>query len=180
MPATAHEVIARYLDDAVAAERSVASQLRDLAADGDDDEVRQLLSDAAAQSEKRAEDLEARKDHGGPNALKTIAASLFANVSHTPQIGHLTEERILQNLITGYTMTMSVCGMYRALRAAAAEAGDSAAESFAAEAISSGSSVAGKLFHLIPTRAIIAYNMLTVTEIDLSVETKYGESSWTG
>lgn len=179
MPATEHDIIRRYIEDAIAAERNLASQLRDFASDGDDEDVTTLLSAAATQSDTAADALTSMLGNE-PGALKDLAAKALSSLPRAGQLGHIQEERILQNLIAGYTITSSACGMYCALQAAALRAGNGQLEQFAGESIEKNRTLAGSIFHLIPTRAKIAYNMLTVEEIDPSVDTKYGESSWTG
>lgn len=179
MPTT-QEVITRYLVDVVAAERAMSSQLHDLAQEGDDEDVRLLLTEAADECRLHADAWVALLNEGDPGGLKTAAANAGATLSRLAQIGHIQEERIVQNLIAGYAIKLSACGMYHALSAAARIAGMTSVSHRADDAIEQYQATAHKIFHLIPTRAIIAYNMLTVSEIDLAIDTKYGERSWTG
>jgi ferritin-like metal-binding protein YciE len=178
VPTNRNEPLSRYLEDAIATERSVESQLNSVASEGDDDDVKTLLAEAANQARVYADRLAA--EFGEPNAstLKTAAANAIAAMPRLAQAGHIQEERTVQNLIAAYTMQMAACGMYRAIEAAAGVAGTASLAQFAVEASAAKSRLAAKLFHLIPTRSIIVYNMLTVSEIDPSVETKYRQASW--
>lgn len=156
----------------------MASQLRGLSRDGDDEDVRNLLLEAAKESEARAETLASRLGDDAPSALKNAVANTFSSLPATAQSGHIEEERIVQNLIAGFTMLQASCGMYRALESAAASLGDGQVTELALSATERNTRLATQMFHLVPTRSIIAYNMLTVSEIDPSVNTKYGETSW--
>jgi ferritin-like metal-binding protein YciE len=182
MPATEtyQQFIDRYLQDIIAAERGLASQLEELASDtGDDEEVRIALVESAEQARVHADDVAARLD-GDSATVKDEASRPFASMSKLAHLGHIQEERIVQNLIAGYTAQMAACGNYCALQASATAAADATTARLAAQCIAGKQKLAERLFHFIPTRAIIAYNMLTVNEIDLAIETKYGERSWTG
>jgi hypothetical protein len=82
--------------------------------------------------------------------------------------------------MAAYSMEMSACGVYRALAAITAGVRDGRIVQMAETFETENRSLAERLFHLIPTRSIIVYNMLTLTEVDPAVETKYREASWTG
>lgn len=179
-PETYQQTIDRYLQDIIAAERGLASQLDELASDtGDDDEVRTALADSAEQSRVHADAVAAHLN-GDVEQTKEGASRLFASMSRLAQLGHIQEERVVQNLIAGYSILMSSRAMYYALQASAKAASDAVIAQLASDCMSAKQNLAERLFHLISTRAIIAYNMLTVNEIDLSIDTKYGERSWTG
>lgn len=174
-----NEAISRYLEDAIAAERGVESQLQSMASDGDDDDVKGLLADGARLAHAQGERLAARFAESDVTvSVKTVTASALAGMQRVAQLGHIQEERTVQNLIAGYSMQMAGCGMYHALEAAARTAGDASTAEIAAHARAEKQALAAKLFHLIPTRSIIVYNMLTVAEVDPSVETKYRQASW--
>ena len=167
MAETRDQVVQRYIQDVIAAEHAIEAQLRSFAADSDDDDdVRALMIVAADASRDAAA---AFRDAGG--GAKNIAAETLAGMPRAAQVGHIREERIVQNLIAAYTHQMSRAGMYHALR-------NTINLPQAEQAITAAQDMAARLFHLIPTRSIIAYNMLTVTEVDPAVETKYREASW--
>lgn len=180
MPEEQNQLILRYLDDAIAAERSSQSQYRTFASDGDDEEVKALFAACAQRAEAAGNHLTtlltAKEAH--PSTAKTLAANALASMPRAAQLGHISEERTVQNLIAAYTLEKGLAGMYRSLAAAAQAAGHSAVAQVASESLDAADDLAGRLFHLIPTRSIIAYNMLTLTEVDPAVETKYRESSW--
>jgi rubrerythrin len=180
VPADTQTILNRYMEDAIAAERGMQSQLESFASDGDDDDVKALFAEGARQAQSNADELTARIAGENPSAIKSAAGAAVSGLQRTAEFLHIQEERTVQHLIAAYSMEMSATGMYLALESVAKAANDIRTSQLAADAGLSASQLAAKLFHLIPTRSIIAYNMLTVTEIDPSVETKYREASWTG
>jgi len=93
----------------------------------------------------------------------------------TPKLaesGGLLEERTLQNLIVAFTTKKAESAMYEALAATAEAAGDAATARLARGSQKEEAAAAEQLWHFLPSRSKIAYNMLTVTEVDPSVETK--------
>ncbi len=167
-----------YLQDAVAAEKTFEAQLRDFAGfNGDDDEVQSLFAAHADETRVQRERLVARLGEIGGD-VSSAKASLAAVLSMAPQIaqaGHAKEERTVQNLIIAYTIKAGECAMYESLACVARAARDRRTEALAREIQSQERRAAEKIFHLLPSRSKIAFNMLTLTEIDPSVETKIAD-----
>jgi len=163
-----------HVEDAIAAEKHLETRLRDFASGCDDDEIKETFFAYAGKAHEHHEKLvELFHPADAPSNGKTLAARLFGPVPVSTQTGFIQEERPVQYLIVAYTSAAAAAALYETL---VAPDGDrfSLGPVFQADH----AHMAEKLFHLIPTRSIIAYNMLTVAEIDPSVETKVGEASW--
>ncbi len=174
LPATQVELIKRYLEDAIAAERTFETQLRGFANEGDDEDVRTLFATHAEETRVQHQRLTARLEElgGSPSVAKSFLAHLFALTPKTAQLGHNPDERIAQNLMMAYSVESGEQAMYQALIAVADAAGDSFTSSLAREIQQQETSTAEKIWHLIPTRAKIAFNMLTAQEVDPAVVTR--------
>jgi hypothetical protein len=171
---TALEVIAQYLNQAIAAERSFESQFRSCAKDGDDLEVQTFFAASAERASLNAHALGARlsalnaTEHGSSRILD----DLLAMAPKLSQTGHIAEERIAQNLMQGFALSKSACAMYLALESAARAAGDEQTAELARRLGSEAEVAAGQFWHFLPSRSKIAYNVCTAGEIDPAVETR--------
>ncbi len=174
MPETASEVIKRYLDDAIAVEKSFESQLRSFAGEGDDAEVQGLFAQHADETQQQYQRLTARLQElgGSPSGSKSALAHVFSFTPRVMQAAHQVDERLAQNLIVAFSVENSEYAMYEALIAVARHAGDTATEVLARDIQAQEKATADKVWHFIPTRAKIAYNVLTAGEIDPAVETR--------
>jgi ferritin-like metal-binding protein YciE len=168
------DVIRRYLQDALAAEESFETQLRGFAQEGDDAEVRELFSahaeETRAQSARLTERLRALG--GTPSAAKSFFAHLFSLTPKSVQLGHEQDERVAQSLIIAYAIEKSECAMYEALATAAVAAGDEVTEKLARGIQAQERETADKIWRFIPSRAKIAFNVLTAGEVNPAIETK--------
>lgn len=174
MGETSTEVVRRYLEDAIAAEKSFESQYENFAKEGDDEEVLAAFRAHAAETRTQYERLVAHLEGlgGSASSAKSFMAHLFGPQPKSPLSGHGQEERTVQNLITAFTIEGGECAMYETLAAIAMAAGDSATESLAREIQAEEKQAAEKFWQFIPTRSKIALNVLTLSEIDPAVETK--------
>jgi ferritin-like metal-binding protein YciE len=174
MPETSTSVIRRYLEDAIAAERSFETQLRAFAKEADDDEVMTAFAAHADETKLQLERLTARLDNlgGSPSTAKSFLAHLFALTPKTAQIGHQQEERTTQNLIIAYTVESSENAMYEALQAVAEAAGDVETQRLAQQIQREEQAAAAKFWGFLRSRAKIAFNLLTATETDPTLNTR--------
>jgi len=174
MPHTSTDVIRRYLEDAIAAEKSFETQLQGFAREGDDEDVRSAFATHAEETRGQYTRLTARLQElgGSPSTAKSFLAHVFGLAPKSAQVGHAPEERITQNLIMAFTVENSECAMYEALAAAAEAAGDTATEALAREIQAEERQTADKVWGFIATRAKIAFNLLTAAETDPSVNTR--------
>lgn len=174
MPQTSNDVMRRYLEDAIAAEKGFETQLQGFAREGDDDEVKALFATHAEETRRQYGRLTARLHElgGSPSTAKSFLAHVFGLAPKPAQVGHQPQERTTQKLITAFAVENSECAMYEALSAAAEAAGDDATEALAREIQAEEKQTADKVWRFIASRAKIAFNLLTVAETDPSVNTK--------
>ncbi|MGA8026785.1 MAG: DUF892 family protein [Bryobacteraceae bacterium] len=174
MAESSDDLIRRYLEDAIAAEKSFETQLREFAAEGDDDEVQSAFAFHADQTRRQYERLAARLEQigGALSNGKNSIAQLFARASQVVQSGRVPEERTAHNLISAFSIENGECAMYEALACLANAVGDAETEMLAREIQTEERNTAEKLARFIPSRSKIAFNMLTVSEVDPAVETR--------
>lgn len=171
------EPIRQYLRDAIAAEKAFEDQLRSFANDVvDDQEVQFVFADHADETRVQADRLAARLVSLGTEEEpgKTVLATLLNLAPKFAQAGHTAEERLVQNLIAAYCIECGERAMYEALAHVAREAGDPVTEALAREIQEEEQRAAEKIFHFLPTRSKIAFNVLTADEVDPAVVTKAG------
>ncbi|HEX4772500.1 MAG TPA: ferritin-like domain-containing protein [Bryobacteraceae bacterium] len=174
---TGHAAILHYLEDALAAEKGAEAQLRAFAAEGDDDDVKQSFAAHAEESQVQSQHLAKRLEELGGDPQ--VSARNLASPPPVLPMALAAEERMVQNLLAAYTEEATECAMYQVLIDIARGAGDEATVDLARIIQAEAHRAADKFWSFIPSRSIIAYNILTIGEIDPSVETKVGEVSWT-
>ena len=174
MAEPAAQLLTRYLDDAISAERSFETQLRSFAEQGDDDEVQAAFRTHAGQTRTHYERLTHRLEElgGTPSAVKMGMGEVYFVAPKLSLAGQVAEDRIVENLISAVTMETGACAMYQALATVASAAGDSATERLAREIQSEERQTADLLFRFIPSRSKIAFNVVTPHEIDPAIDTK--------
>jgi len=157
------EIIKRYLEDAIAAERTFESQLRGMATEGSEERVKQAFADHADETRSQYERLEARlRELGGsPSTMKSVLAHMFAFPPKAAQLGHEEEERSTQNLIIAYTVESSEIAMYEALATVAAASGDTATERLAGQIQMEEERTREKIWQVLATCARAAFEALT-------------------
>jgi ferritin-like metal-binding protein YciE len=123
---SSREIIIRYLQDAIAAERNFESQLRTFAKIGDQPDVKRLFEQHAEETKRQHERLTARLSALGesPSMMKSFLAHLFGMAPATAEMGHEASEKVVQNLVIAYAVEHSEVAMYEALSVVAATAGD--------------------------------------------------------
>ena len=170
------ELICQYLVDAIAAEKAFEERLRSFAQEGDDDEVQLTFAEHAEATRLQIDRLAKRLAGLGEekSSAKSGLASFLALAPAIAQAGHIVEERLVQNLITAFCVETGECAMYEALALVAHAAGDHVTEGLAREIQAEEQRTADKIFHFLPSRSKIAFNVLTADEIDPAVETKVG------
>jgi ferritin-like metal-binding protein YciE len=172
---TGAEIVRQYLQDAIAAESSIESQLRSFAHEGGDDfEVQSLFFEHAAETSRQIERLAARLHElgGVSSGAKSSLAHFFSSAPRLAEITHRPEERLVQNLIAAFCVENGERSMYEALATVARIAGDATTEAMVREIAAEETATAEKIWHFLPSRSKIAFNMLTLGEVDPSVETK--------
>jgi ferritin-like metal-binding protein YciE len=172
------ELVRRYLQDAIAAEKSFEAQFRSFSAEGDDSEVSAAFGRHAQETRSHHERLTTRLEElgGNPSLAKGLLAQVFALAPRSAQVPHREEERIAQNLIAAFSIEAGECAMYEALACIANRAGDSTTESLARQIQAEEKQMASIVWRFIPSRAKIAFNVVTAGEVDPAVETRAGEN----
>jgi ferritin-like metal-binding protein YciE len=162
MAETSVDVIKRYLQDAIAAEKSFETQLQGFANEGDDAPAKAAFHEHALQTKQQYERLTARLEAlgGKPSGAKSLLAHIFAVSPKTAQIGHEEEERTTQNLIMAYAVENSEIAMYEALATIAEAAGDTQTATLARDIQAEEKVAAEKVWHLLPTCAVQSFQRL--------------------
>jgi len=173
------ELVRQYLVECIAVERANYSRLHEFALSAiDDEEVQGLLSGYEDQTARQLELLAARLGALGGGEISHGEGILEATVHLGPNLAesdHIPEERILHSLIATYTAASGDFAAYEALATMAVAAGDPETEVLARQIQAEHKVVAENLWHLLPSRSKIAFNMLTVSEVDPAVETKMAD-----
>ena len=120
-------IIQKYLEDAIAAEKSFEKQLTGFADEASLPQARELFEIHAGETRLQYESLTARLEAlgGSLSTAKTFLANLFNMSPKMAQLGHQPEERTTQDLIMAYAVENAEVAMYEALSIAAETAGDS-------------------------------------------------------
>jgi ferritin-like metal-binding protein YciE len=171
---TGADLVRGYLEDAIAAEKSSESQLSGFAQEGDDADVQSAFlfhaDETRTQSERLIERLQALG--GTASSAGNLFSHLFELAPKPVQLGDGPEARVVQNLMLAFAIEKSECAMYEAFANVAAAAGDDITERLARDIQAQEAAAADRLWRFIPTRAKIAFNVLTAGEIDPAIETK--------
>ncbi|MDQ2711207.1 MAG: ferritin-like domain-containing protein [Acidobacteriota bacterium] len=163
MAETSAGVVRRYLEDAIAAERSFETQLQGFAKEGDNAAAKQAFHQHALETKNQYERLTVRLESlgGSPSGAKSLLAHIFGLSPKTAQIGHEKEERTTQNLMMAFAVENSELAMYEALASVAEAAGDSDTFALARSIQKEEKATAEKIWQLLPDAALEAYGRLT-------------------
>ncbi len=175
MPDTSIEVIRDSLQEAATAAASLASQLRAFSKEGDDEEVQSMFALHADKTGTQHGRLAGRLEQLGGSAVGENGGS--GSLAPEPaQSAHLPEEHIARNLIAAFSLEHGALARYEALAAIAHAAGDTTTETLGREIQAEEKETAEIIWRLIPSRVKIAFNMLTVGELDPSIETRAADN----
>ncbi len=173
MAETSVDVIKRYLEDAIAAEKSFETQLKGFSEEGDNSAAQTAFRQHAVETKRQYERLTARLEAlgGGPSSAKSFLAHLFSMAPKTAQIGHEKEERTTQNLMMAFAVENSELAMYEALATVAEAAGDATTAMLAREIQAEEKATAEKVWRLLPSAAIEAFDRVTAGSGDAAMPT---------
>ncbi|HVW08499.1 MAG TPA: DUF892 family protein [Bryobacteraceae bacterium] len=154
--------IRRYLEDAIAAEKSFETQLRGFARDSEFAEVNAVFLSHADETKGQYERLTARLHElgGEPSGAKSILAHVFNAAPGAAQLGHTAEERVTQDLIMAYAVENAEIAMYESMAITASTFGDHDTERLARDIQSQEKAAAGKVWKLIEPVAGEAFTRL--------------------
>ncbi len=163
MAETSTDVIKRYLEDAIAAEKSFETQLQGFANEGDDPVAKAAFHQHALETRNQHTRLTARLEAlgGSTSGAKSFLAHLFGLSPKAAQLGHDSEERTTQNLMIAYAVENSEMAMYESLATAAEAAGDTQTASLAREIQAEEKATAEKVWKMIPTAALQAFERVS-------------------
>jgi ferritin-like metal-binding protein YciE len=163
MAETSTDVIKRYLQDAIAAEKSFETQLQGFAKEGNDDAAKSAFHQHALETKQQYERLTARLEAlgGSTSSAKSFLAHIFGLSPKTAQLGHEEEERTTQNLMMAYAVENSEIAMYESLISVAEAAGDSETAALARSIQQEEQTTADKVWNLLPTAAVTAFRRVT-------------------
>lgn len=167
-------LIRRYLEHAITAEKHFETELRNLAAQGDDDEVQGAFREAADRGLRHQELLRAQLSilTASPSIAPEFSVA-FLDWSFLNFEGvRVEEERTAKNLIRAYGLTNAGCALYAGLSTYLEGTREAEIRSLASEFQGDYREAAERIFRFIPSRSKIAFNMLTISETDPAVETK--------
>ena len=163
MSETSDDVIKRYLEDAIAAEKSFESQLESFVKDGDYEPAKAAFQQHAIETRIQHERLTARLEAlGGSNSTaKSLLAHLFNLTPKTISLSHEKDERTVQNLMIGFSVENSEVAMYEALATVADAAGDEVTARLAREIQTQEKTTADKFWQLLRPAALASYTHAT-------------------
>jgi ferritin-like metal-binding protein YciE len=151
--------IPRYLEDAIAAEKSFESQLRRFGRESVFAEAQAVFLSHADETKAQYDRLTGRLNELGatPSGAKSILADVFTSLPGAAQLGHSPEERATQDLIMAYAVENAEIAMYESLAIVANAFGDADTEALARDIQSQEKAAAGKVWKLIEPVAGEAY-----------------------
>lgn len=163
MAETSADVVKRYLEDAIAAEKSFEAQLQEFAKEGNNEAAKAAFHQHAVETRKQYERLTVRLQSlgGSPSNAKSLLAHIFGLSPKTASLGHAKEERTTQNLIMAFVVVNTNVAMYEALAMIAEAAGDSETESLARSIQQEEKATAEQVWALLPGAATNAYRQMT-------------------
>jgi ferritin-like metal-binding protein YciE len=152
-------VIKKYLEDAIAAEKSFETQLDAFTKEGDHPAVQAVFKQHAVETCRQSERLTRRLEQlgGSTFTVKSLLAHLFAMSPKAAQLGHKKEERTTQNLMMAFAVENSELALYEALARTAEVAGDSATVLLAREIQKEEKAMADNAWKLPPSVATEAF-----------------------
>jgi ferritin-like metal-binding protein YciE len=123
---SAQEVLARYLEDAIAAEKSFETQLVGFSEEVEDSTVQALFRQHAQETREQYTLLTRRLEElgGTTSTIKSFLAHMFNFAPKIAQIGHDKYERQTQDLMMAYAVENAEVAMYESLAQVAELAGD--------------------------------------------------------
>lgn len=130
---TPEKLIATYIEDAIAVEKSFETQLLAFSKEGNEPVVQNLFAQHAEETKLQYERLTTRLHTlgGSPSMLKSLMAHIFNMAPKAAQLGHDETERVTQNLMMAYAVENAEIAMYEALADVSRLALDSLTEQLA-------------------------------------------------
>ena len=158
--------IRRYLEDAIAAEKSFETQLRGFAKEASLPQAKSLFEQHAEETKTQYEDLTAQLETlgGGTSSIKSMLAHMFNTAPKVAQLGHEEAERTTQDLMMAFAVENAEVAMYESLAIAAETAGDDATETLARRIQTQEQSTADKVWAVIAPAARQAFRRVSAED----------------
>lgn len=130
---SAQGVLVRYLEDAIAAEKSFETQLIGFSEEAEDSTVKAMFRQHAQETKEQYTSLTLRLEElgGAASTTKSFLAHMFNFAPKIAQIGHDRYERQTQDLMMAYAVENAEVAMYESLAQVAQLAGDDYTEQLA-------------------------------------------------
>jgi ferritin-like metal-binding protein YciE len=163
---TSTESIQSYLEDAIAAEKTFETQLRDFGKEGSSNQIHALFLQHADETRRQYERLTARlKELGGDSSTaKSFIAHLVGLSPKLAQVGHDIMDRMTQNLIMAYAVENCEIAMYESLITVAESVGDAPTAELARSIQAEENATAEKLWKHIAPMALSAFDKMAGAE----------------
>lgn len=160
--------ITRYLQDAIAAEKSFETQLNGFAQEVTIPAVRELFQTHAQETKTQYQNLTVRlRALGGDTSdFKSLLAHFFGVSPKSAQMGHEPEERTVQDLMMAFSVENAEVAMYECLIVASDAAGDRETARLARQIQTQERQTAEKLWPHIAPAAAQAFRQVTAKESD--------------
>ena len=154
--------INRYLEDAIAAEKSFETQLEGFAKEASLPDVQRMFQQHAGETRTQYELLTSRLEAlgGSTSGIKSFLAHLFNSAPKVAQAGHEEEERTTQDLMMAFAVENAEVAMYEALFVAAEMAGDAETAALARRIQAQEQETADKVWKVIAPSATQAFEAL--------------------
>ncbi|MBV8817439.1 MAG: DUF892 family protein [Acidobacteriaceae bacterium] len=160
--------ITRYLEDAIAAEKSFETQLNGFASEATLPVVRQMFEQHAVETRQQYEKLTAQLEAlgGSTSTLKSFMAHVFNMAPKAAQLGHTAEERTAQDLMMAFAVENSEVAMYESMIMAAESYGDTETAQLARMIQQQEQDTAKKVWNAIAPAAVAGFESAVGTETD--------------
>jgi ferritin-like metal-binding protein YciE len=161
MAETSAAVVIRYLQNAVAAEKALESQLTAFADHQSDDVLKQLFRQRALETKSHHEKLSRRLAALGstPSNPKNLLAHIFGLGSRSATIAHTDRKHTAPDLITAFAIEHSEVAMYEAFAAIAEAASDIDTADLVRSIQHEARAAAERLWQLLPAAAIRSFGL---------------------
>jgi len=152
--------IQRYLEDAIAAEKSFETQLRGFAKEASSPQVQSMFTKHADETRTQYEQLTSRLEAigGSTSTIKSFLAQLFNSAPKAAQLGHEQEERTTQDLMMAFAVENAEVAMYESLFLAAETANDTETAALAKRIQAQEQETADKVWEVIAPTAVEAFH----------------------
>jgi len=162
--------IRRYLEDAIAAEKSFETQLNTFAEEAMLPDAARLFEQHALETKQQYQLLTARLQAlgGSTSTLKSIVAHIFNSAPKLAQLSQDEQDRSTQDLMMAFAVENAEVAMYESLAVSADAAGDQETAALARQIQLEEKATAEGVWKLIPESAIQSFLKLRVEDLKLS------------